>query len=140
MKLAGAPDHHAAVAVVRGDLLTLPFARHHVGAKSATGVVGADLARLLGIVARREGAADAAIHPRTALNSLALDHGLDLAERIGGVAQHARHHLFPLLGIAANAFAREALAERRPAADSAAVAGACAIAEGAAFQHSHFDA
>ena len=132
MELAGALDHHAAIVIVGGDLLALPVARHHVGAETGARIVGADLGGLLGVVARREGAAEAAAHAPVALDALALDHRLHLGERVGGIGQHARHDLLPFLGVAPDALARETLAESRAAADAAAVARRGADAELAA--------
>ena len=140
MKLPGALHDHAAVVVVRRDLLALLLARHHVGAEPGAGIVGADLGRLLLEVARRVGAAEAAVHAPMAFDAFALDHGLDLGQRIGGVGQHALHDLLPGLGIAADALAGEALAHRRAAAHPAAVARRGADAEIAALQHRHVDA
>src|SRR5215468_4827351 len=122
MELAGALHDHAAVVVVGGDSLALALARDHVGAEAGVFVVGADLGRLFGIVPRRQRATEATAHAPVTFDALARDHRLDLGERLGGVGEHARHHLLPFFGIAAHALARETFAERGAAADAAAVA------------------
>src|SRR3981081_438394 len=133
----GAFPHDAAVIIVGGDLFALLLAWDHIGAETGARIVGADLGGLLGVVARRECAAEAAAHAPVALDALAVDPRLHLGQRIGGVGQHPGHDLLPFLGIALHALAREALAEGRAAADAAAVAGRGAAAELAAIEHRH---
>src|SRR5262249_13624582 len=123
MELAGALDHHPAVVIVGRDLLALLFARHHVGAEAGAGIVGPDFGLLLRVVAWRVGAGEAPVHAPVALDALALDHGLDLGQRIGRIGQHALHDLLPRLGVSADAPAAEALAHGGAAPPPAPLSG-----------------
>ena len=90
MQVAGAAHHHAAPVIVGSDLLALPLRRHDIGLGPRGLVQHVDLFRHAVVVALAPGAEEVAGAGPAAVDLLARDQVLDVAEGIGGIVQEGR--------------------------------------------------
>ncbi|HYC64752.1 MAG TPA: hypothetical protein VEC14_08490, partial [Reyranellaceae bacterium] len=119
MQMAGAARIHAAVVIVRLDVVLLLAPRHHRGAGIGVFVVGLDLGGEVVVVALRPGADEAAVPVQTALDLLAGDDVLEHGEGVGAGAHQLGLVALELVGD--RALATQSLAEVGAARDHAAV-------------------
>src|SRR5439155_17457118 len=115
MEACRALDDHPAEIIIAGDLLALPLAGHHRGARLGGVIEAGEALFLARVMIGRPGADKTPALPPAALDRLLVDQPLDQREGIRGIRQQAAGALRIDLGRAA----REARAESDPAPNPA---------------------